>query len=250
MAQQEVSGLPAESDTEKDLTDLEAEFLETQRGRDGVPFEDAFCLCRIPFQPEDYSGPQRYCSRWTMRGRTDFCPQHKHMRHLKPTGNLKHGVKAMRHHLLADFNEVEQDAYQTIMDEWTEAYDLDPLSDAETLSSAAIEIIREIRADAILEDEGLRVFRTVYTDDGPARDDNGDVVKEDQEHYLLSERRAIRSEIEKLKQNLGITRAARLRASTEEKKADNLAAIGSKVHEAIEEGDREYDPEDPSYEDN
>lgn len=235
MAANEVTGATPEG-----LEELKEEFLDTKRGQSGVPFDDAFCLTKIQRQPEDYDGPVRYCQRWTCKDRTDFCPHHEHYENLETLAAMKHGVKAMREHLKADFNEREQEAYDRVVEEWADYYGIEDPSSMDTLESLAVEIVREVRADKVIEDEGMKKFRTVY---GP----NGEREEEDEAHYLLEERRAIRNLIQKLKRDLGITRKHRQKMEVEEDKASHLDALSEQVSDSIEGGD--YEPEIPDNED-
>lgn len=247
MAKREVTGRPRESDEEPDLQDLRDDYIGTPKERDGVPFEHAYCLAGIHSQPDDYDGPEdRYCCKRTRQGRTDYCSFHEHYENLHDPhlASMTHGVRATREGLRKSFSEKEQKAFEEIVYEWSDYMETDNPAAMDTLESLAIEIIREVRADAVLEDEGLKKFRKVWTEEGPARDDMGNVVEEDEAHYLLSERRSIRNSIEKMKKNLGLTPKHRDKMTAESEKTDSMRAFMDDVNEAIESEDAEYDPDD------
>lgn len=236
MAKREVSGRPATSAHEPDLDDLEAEYEDTPKARSGVPFEEAYCLTNIQRQPEEYDGPNRFCTRRTAKDSDRFCPVHAHYKHLSKTANMKHGVRALREHLLDDFDAKEQEAYRIITEEWPEYYDRVDPSSTEDFHTMAIEIVREVRADAIIQDEGLTHMSDVYHEDQV-------VGQEEQSHYMLSERRAIRSEIGKIKDRLGITPRHLDRMDAEEERSESLSGLRDKMNENIDVDEGSFDPD-------
>lgn len=236
MAKLEITGASPE-----ELEDLREEYRETPQAARGVPFGDAYCLTKIQNQPDDYDGPERFCKTRTMNGRDDYCQFHEHYENLSPTANMTHGVTALRKHLVESFSEAEQEAYHEIREEWVDYYDLEAPGDIDTVESMAVSIIREFRADMVIEggdgatDTPLTTIRNVFGPEGELVD------QEDVPHYLLEERRSIRRLIERCKENLDITRKRRNKHEVEQDKSGQLEAISKSVDEAIEGG--EYDPD-------
>lgn len=238
MAANEVTGK-----TPEQLKELEAEWEDRDKDAD---FEDAYCLTKIQRQPDDYDGPTRYCSQRTLRGRDDFCVNHEHYENLDKLANMQSGVKALRENLKEDFTEAEQEAYDTIMEEWPEYYDIEDPSSLETLESLAVELVREVRADMVVEeyrtdnprgdDRGFTKVKDVFGPEG------GVVGTEDVPNYILEERRKCRRLIEKMKDNLGITRKHQDRMDAEEEKANSIDTVTQGISDAIEGG--EYNPDD------
>jgi len=131
MASDELTG-----GTAADIADLKEEYKDTPLSwSKGVEFVRAYCLSEIGKQPDDYSGPQRYCKNYVAKytdnnGKEqrkpccDFHGGHSHaeetQENLSKLANLSHGYYAMQEHLLEDLDENERAAYDTIMDKGSE----------------------------------------------------------------------------------------------------------------------------------
>lgn len=231
--------------TPEELEGLKEEYLQTRRGQDGVPFDDAYCLFTIPKQPEDYDGPERYCTSYTAKGRTDVCRSHKkNVDNLDPTAPMKHGLRALQKNVVEDFTEAEQAAYDAIYEGWSDHYDIEDPGSLDTLHSLAVEIVKESRADRVVEDyrdrndgsdDGLTKVKAVYGPEG------GVVGTEDVPNYVLEERRKLRRAIQSMKDDLGITRKHQDKMEVAEEAA-GITEVADEMDEAIS-GDHEYDPE-------
>lgn len=184
----------------------------------------------------------------------DFCYRHRFMRHLEsgehtehldPTANMSHGLRALRKYLIEDFSDDEREAYETIVSEWQEYYDIEDPSSVDTLESMAVEIVREIRADRMIEehknnarytDEGLTLLKENYGPDGSFQ--NTEPVPD----HIVEYRQKARRLAEKLKTNLGITRKHQEKLDAESSKTETLEAISSSVSDSLDGG--EYDPDE------
>ena len=198
MARSEVCGRPEHSDREPDLEDLREEYQGTPKHQQGFALEEAYCLAKIGRQPEEYDGPNRYCVKRTSAGRTDTCRVHKKNRNLEPLAAMKHSAYATSAAVRESFTEEEAEAYEGIVDEWREYYDIEAPDKLHTLSEVAIEIIRSARINEFLfsrEDGGLEIIRE-------QRGPTGEVIREPYAHHLLSESRATTRQIEELKETI------------------------------------------------
>jgi len=142
MAAGEVTG--ADQD---ELLELEAQFLNSPTHQEhGIPFDVAYCLNKIGKQPDDYDGPTRYCKKRVGKTIDDgdgeydeasyntFCrfhggnaeeAGHEHKDNLENprTVTITHGAWAEDEHLMMDFNDEEQELFDSIMEEWPKIYD-------------------------------------------------------------------------------------------------------------------------------
>lgn len=249
MAKQSVSGRTAEQ-----LAELRQEY-------DGdMDFERRYCLAKIPHQPEDYDGPQRYCVKRDTRSIGDawLCPYHGgsgsvQSQNLEKLAAMKHGMTAAREHLIEDFDEKDRALYDWIMESYPEAYDIDveeSPADAYDLHRLAAEIVRAERGRGFLIEEGEVNETEKYTDEGViVRNDEGDVVTEKSEHYLSQMMHRQDKKITQLQKELGITRKERERRDTQQDAADAVKAFSELGKKFLDRDNKEYDPENEPWDD-
>ena len=230
--------------TKSELQELKREFLQTNRGK-LYDFEDCFCLSKIPRQPDDYNGPQRYCVSRNVKAKTKRCKFHlgyapPNPEHLDPLANMKHGMNAKRENLVKDFSDADQQLYDWVVEEWPEAYDVnvddDPLSEYE-FHALAIEIVRAERAEGFLIREGEDNQKKVF---GP----DGSVHYEDIPHYLADMLQRQRKLIMRMEDNLGISRKKRLQNETAKDATEVMKSFAEVGASLISETDAGYDPDD------
>jgi len=240
MASGKVTGKTAE-----EIEDLRAEFAEMKRS-EWIEFEDYYCLAKIPRQPDDYDGPQRYCSSNNVEHKIKRCKFHggrNKTEHLDPLANMKHGMRATRESLMKDMhsdgNEWQLDLYEWITESWPEAYDVDvsedPLAEYE-FHALAVEIVRAERAEGYILREGENGKKRVFSP-------TGEQYFDDIPHYLADMIQRQRKLIMKMEDNLGISRKKRLQndqAADATEVMKSFADVGASL---IKGADTEYDPE-------
>lgn len=154
MAKYSVSGR-----TKAQLEELRQDHREKISGEASPQsFEERYCLAKIPRQPDDYDGPQRYCinQETYSHGSNWLCPYHGgkgDTEGLDDTAAMKHGVTATLEHLVDDFSEKDQALYNWITEQYIESYGLDPENDPATrydLHRLAAEIVRAVRAGVLV----------------------------------------------------------------------------------------------------
>lgn len=239
MASRKVTGK-----TKSELRTLKAEFKKTNRGQ-LYDFEECFCLAKIPRQPDNYDGPDRYCySRNLVHGKTR-CKFHGGAGHgnpeyLDPLANMKHGMNAKRENLVKDFSEADRQLYEWIVESWPEAYEVniedDPLA-AYEFHALAVEIVRAERAEGFLVREGEDNEKKVF---GP----DGSVHFEKVPHYLADMLQRQRKLIMRMEDNLGISRKKRLQNETAKDATDVMKSFAEVGASLISEADAEYDPDE------
>lgn len=253
MAKQEITGA-----TKSELADLR----ESYSGE--APFEEAYCLAKIPRQPDDYSGPPRYCQKRDVSkvGSNHLCKFHGGDRtddfedvleNLDKLAPMKHGMEATREHLIEDFDDKDTALYDWIIDSYPEAYDIDIKDDPAAvydLHRLAAEIVRAERGRGYLLREGEVKEDPVRTEEGQVViDENGDVVTEKSEHYLAQMMYRQDNKITKLEKELGISRKEQLK---QDKSDDAVEAITKGFSELgaafLQREDTDYDPEDEPWE--
>jgi len=249
MAQKELTG-----GTPEDIADLRSQFEGTPVHDSGVNFDRAYCLSKIGKQPDDYNGVQRYCKNRVSKitddsgdeQRAPCCNFHggrstnaKSQENLEKLGNLSHGYYAMEEHLLEDLDEREREAYEVIMQEGA-AKGITREEDFfswESLQSLALNIVTDRRLRKIINKEGVTREVNEFSAQGELLD------TQDEEHHLIGVSQSQRRLIEKLKDNLGLTR----------KHQDEMDAIGEGgtikflsegMESALDDDDQEYDPDE------
>jgi hypothetical protein len=264
MALGEVTGY-----TEAELAELRDQHESNPLYRDHeIPFEVAYCLCRIGKQPEDYDGPQRYCSRrasklkpeeWAERYEEPYeakderaychtCAFHGRtidgdvsgMEEVRLHAAIKHGAYATDKHLQMDFNDAEQTVYDSIVGTWPDIYDW-PARDEDParyliLDKVATNVVRTERCEDYLDDDG-----EVHLD--PVFDDQGVVMGHREiENPLSREYRLLVGEVNDMLKELGLTPKEQAKQGTRQQSADALGAITQVVSEAVVGSDGDYDP--------
>lgn len=225
-----------------------------------IPFEVAFCLDPIGKQPDEYDGPQRYCTRRAAK-RKDY-DGHKYDReaygrvckfhggptrgdwgddNLEPlTAAITHGAFADDEHLKMDFNDDEQELYDSIMEDWPEIYDWPPRSE----DPARYRILRRVAVNevrAIREEEYLDDAEVVEIED---RDEQGVVMgTHDEENPLAREYRLLMSEVTNQMKELGLTPKEQQKMDSLSSQADKDDALSEIAKDALDDDDREYDPD-------
>jgi hypothetical protein len=244
MAKKSVSGK-----TKEELDELRKEF-ENSPASEEKTFEEAYCLAKIPRQPDDYDGPERYCvlRRVKENGRCKFHggEGYGNPENLDPLANMKHGMYATEENLMKDFDEKDRALYNWVLTAYPEAYDIDLTEDPSShhdLRILAIEMVRSERGYGHIIKEGEKMEKPVRNAEGElVVDSDGEVVTEDSEHYLAGMMNRQNNLLIKIKKSLGITRKQRLeREETEEgtEVIETIAEIGSEV---IDSDAKEYDP--------
>jgi hypothetical protein len=247
MAAGELTGWTAE-----ELKDLRSDFEGTPVHQSGVHFETAYCLNKIGKQPDEYDGPQRFCVNRAKKyedddGKEQYAPACRFHggrkgdtadENLEKLANLSHGYYAMQEHLLEDLSDEEEEAYEEIMERGAEkgiTRENDFFS-WESLQSLALNIVTDRRLRKTINDEG--VVRTVneYSAQGELLD------QQEEEHHLLKISQSQRRLIEKLKENLGLTRKHQDEMEAIEE-GGRIEFLSEGMESALEDGE-EYDPED------
>lgn len=249
--------------TPAQLAEAKEDFDEEARG---LSFEVYYCLAKIPNQPSDYDGPTRYCMEAARRKRgfqTDdphpswvenACKHHGGAKGMKdgdasrlPDGEIagiKHGLYAEDEHLRMDFNDAEQQLYDSIMEEWPDIYDW-PTEDEDParyliLRKVATNVVRSNRAEDYLDDEGEVHFRDAIAEDGT-------VVEEDkipEENTLSREYRLLLNQMMDMMRELGITPKARQQMDTMEAEQSKDEAVADIASDALDSDDGDYDPDE------
>lgn len=256
MATFEVSGY-----TEEEVEERKRKYLSVREKRgdaDYKPtFEEAFCLAKIPKQPDDYDGPQRYCmSDNTMRnGR---CKHHggavsgNGNENLDKLARMEHGMYATRDHLVEDFDDKDQALYDWIVDNYAEAYDLDLENDPQAaydMHRYAAEAVRAERGRGHLVQEGeIHEEEKISEEGNIVRDEDGNIVTEKSEHYLAKMLHRQDNKLTNLARELGITRKERKKQETTTDAVDAIQSFSEVGKTLLGRSDKEFNPEDEPWE--
>lgn len=227
------------------LMQMKQEFLKTPLS-DSLSFEEAYCLTRIGKQPEEYSGPTRYCRNLAAR-REDGTKAISCRFHggggaggVDPLANMSHGFFVNNQNFLDSLADHEQDFYNEVMYDWPEKYginfDEDP-SAMEDMHALARAIIRDERASVEISDRGLTTTKGQYAPDGTL------LEREEQAHYLISPQQAQRRLVMKMKDELGISRKHRDVMESNGDASDTVAGLVEGMREALDGDANEYDPD-------
>lgn len=247
MAKRSISGR-----TQEEVEELRQEY-------DGE-FEKQYCLAKIPYQPEDYDGPDRYCiNQETYKlGSNWLCPYHGgkgqvNSQNLEKLAPMKHGMTAARENLRKDFDDKDLALYDWITQSYPEAYDInikESPADAYDIHRLAVEIVRAERGRGYLLEEGEVTESEKYTEDGAiVRDKEGEVVTEKSEHYLAGMMHRQDTKITKLQRELGVSRKQRQRAQSTDEAVDAIKNFSQLGKEFLSRDDKDYDPEEQPWED-
>lgn len=243
MASTEVTGK-----TERQLRELRAEFEQSTRGQ-LYDFEDCYCLAKIPRQPDDYDGPDRYCFSTKIVHGANHCKFHGGAGHGNPEtldkyANLKHGMKATRKAILdtmtREGNEWQVELYEWVTEEWPKAYDIDLSNDPNAeyeFHALALEIVRAERAEGWIFKEGEKGQKKIF---GP----DGSVHYEDVPHYLSDMMQRQRKLIMKMEDNLNISRKKRMQNEQAQDATDVLKSFTEVGASLISDADADYDPDE------
>lgn len=250
MASDELTG-----GTAADIADLKEEHQDTPLcWSQGVEFVRAYCLSEIGKQPDDYDGPQRYCKNYVAKytddnGKErrkpccDFHGGHSHTKkaeeNLEKLANLSHGYYAMQEHLLEDLDDKERAAYDTIMEKGAEQGITreDDFFSWESLQSLALNIVTDRRLRKIVNQEGVVREVNEYSAQGQLLD------TQEEEHHLLSISQSQRRLIEKLKDNLGLTRKHQDEMDAMDG-GGTIQFLSEGMESALKDEEKEYDPDD------
>ena len=227
--------------TKEEISQLREEYKDTNRS-EHYEFEEAYCLSRIGRQPEDYDGPQRYCSARAIR--YGLCKNHGaaitrngNEDNLDKLANMKHGMYATDEHLRETMNEREIELYEWVL-EWPEAYGIEIAEDpsaAHDFHTLATEIVREARGkDYILRNSEIRE-KGVYLPDGTK-------VETEELPNTLGE--AMGSQvrlIQKIKDSLGITRKQQAKDENAKTANEVMDSMADAMSGLVEESSG-YDP--------
>lgn len=246
MAKREVTG-----GTKEEIQSLRESFK-------GEDFDATYCLAKIPRQPEDYTGPPRYCknTRTSPTGSNHLCKHHGgdlsddfNEENLDKLAPMKHGIHATREHLIEDFDDKDTALYDWIVDTYPDAYDINTDEDPAALYDLhrlAAEIVRAERGRGFLLREGEVKEDPVRNEEGRVViDDEGNVVTEKSEHYLAQMMYRQDNKITKLEKELGISRKEQMKQDTSDEAVEAITKGFSELGAAfLQREDKEYDPED------
>jgi len=166
MARESITGITPE--------EVKAKRYEFDVEEDHNPsFDEAYCLCEIPHQPDDYDGPPRFCYS-AATGKVGGVTRCKHHGRHADTSNLDklaamtHGLTALRKHIRQTFDEKDAALYDWVVNKYPAAYDInneESPADAYDIHRLAVEIVR---ADAYPIRSVDRVIVTIRgLDPGP-----------------------------------------------------------------------------------
>lgn len=244
----------------------EAEIAAKRKSFEGSEeeWQQKYCLSKIPRQPEDYDGPPRFCQNTDTHklGSNYRCKYHgggreddfeEDTKRLTPLGNMKHGMKATRENLIADFDEKDEALYDWIMETYPEAYDIDFEEDPSSmydLHRLAAEIVRAERGRGYLIREGEVKEDPVRNDEGRVViDEDGEVVTEKSSHYLAQMMKDQDNKITKLEKELGITRKEQMRQDTSDDAVEALTKGFTELGAAfLQRDEKDYDPDETPWE--
>lgn len=240
MASREVSGK-----TVQELAELEFEFEKKPRAA-WYEFEDYYCLAGPLRQPDDYDGPDRYCSQVAeANGRCRFHggknPAGGRPENLDPLANLKHSMYASEDTIRETMTDDERQLYDWIMS-WAEVYGIDPDADPsayDDLRTLAVERVRQERSsDYILAKQTEVTEEGVYTSDGQL------LETREVPHSLIDSHQSQIRLIQKIKDTLGITRKAQQKGEQAETAMEVMDGFAGALSDLISGDDGDYDPDD------
>mgnify|MGYP000034628515 CR=1 FL=1 len=247
---------------EEELRQLEGEYYHTPKYQnDKIPFEVAYCLREIGKQPDDYDGGQRYCKRRAARiddedkhDKASYAVHcHTHGGDLKSVGHeqkhnlenpataaIKHGAEAKDEHLIMDFDDDEQNLYDSIMEDWPEIYDWPSRSEDPAryriLRRVAVNEVRAMREEDYLDNHEVH--------EEPVFDDQGvQIGSKEVENPLAREYRLLMSEVTNQMRELGLTPKERQKMDTLSSEEDKNDAVSEIAGDALRSEDASYDPD-------
>lgn len=229
------------------------------------PYDEHYCLAKIPQQPDDYDGPQRYCMNFSDvidRGDAFLCKNHGGALQPMTDENRKdphiagitHGMNAELKNLVKAFDEKDQALYDWITQEYPEAYginvDEDPAA-AYDLHRLAAEIVRAERGRGFLIEEGEVHEKEVRGEDGGIviDRDTGEVVTEKSEHYLAGMMHRQDKKISNLEKELGISRKERLKQDATDSAVESIKSFAEVGKTLLNREEQEYDGSEEPWKD-
>jgi hypothetical protein len=261
MALREITGAsPSELETLRDKYYNTPQYLNH-----GIPFDLAYCLNKIPRQPDHYDGPERFCKqRAAKKNEDDYigdstdkaafavcCHSHgghvtkhghkyKHKLEDPRTARITHGAYADDEHLKMDFDENEQKLYDSIIEDWPDIYNWPPRSEDPAryriLRRIAVNEVRSMREEEYLDGHEVH--------EEPIFDDQGvQVGSKEVENPLAREYRLLMSEITNQMRELGLTPKEQQKMDSLSAKENKDDAISDIATEALQDEERGYDPE-------
>lgn len=241
--------------TVQELAELQWEYEHSPKfEQEGVPFEEAYCLTRIGKQPEDYDGPDRWCS--NRAGRGEDGEHHPSCRfhggsnggdvdNLEIYAALKHGMYALPETIRETLSEEENAVLDDVL-EWPEIYEIDLDEDpaaGHTFDTMAIEIVRQFRTSLYILQEYEVTTQGVYAASGERlMDETGNPVSEDVPNSLISAHQTQIRLIESMKDSLGVSRKARKANEQAEDRTDSIDGLSQALGGLIKSGEGSYDP--------
>ena len=243
MAKQKVTGL-----TEEEVEELHEEFLDLPAS-EWYEFEERYCLWMIPYQPEDYDGPDRYCpnTAQSKKGGWHRCHYHKNrgakMTENMTPGNPKHFMYASEEYLLNHLTEEELELYERILG-WAEIYGIDKDEDPaawDDLCILAKQRVREVKASKYIFEEGEIREKMVRDEEGNVvLDDDGNPVTEDDTNTISEEYRRLIGLIQSLKKQLIISRKERSKAEDRNIVADSAEMSSKAFSELVSDDEKNF----------
>lgn len=247
--------------TESEIEELRSEFYDSlEDWKKETSFEDNYCLAKIPKQPPEYDGPDRYCTLRRVKkvGNSYHCEFHGgagngNPENLEKLAPMKHGMHATRDHLIEDFDEKDQALYDWIVEEWPDSYDI-PLEDdpqaAYDFHRLAVEVVRAERGRGFLIEEGEITETEKISEDGSiVIDDTGEIVTEKSEHYLAKMMHRQDKKISEIEKELAITRKERQRQDSTDSAVEAIKDFASLGDAFINRDENEYDPDNKPWAD-
>lgn len=238
MARRELTGK-----TKTQISELRRSFNASKRG-EMYDFEEYYCLAGPLRQPDDYSGPDRYCSQPSIKyGR---CRHHggraiPHPEKLDKFGNLKHSMYASEDTIRETMTEEERELYDWIMS-WAEVYGIDLETDPSSfddLRTLAVERVRQERGtDYLLAKQTEVTTEGVYTSQGEL------LERKEVPHSLIDAHQSQIRLIQKIKDTLGITRKAQNNDEKAQSAVEVMDTFAGALTDLIGADGGEYDPED------
>jgi len=246
---------------------LQHEIAERKANRDKeTPFEETFCLAKIPHQPDDYDGPPRYCMnpRTKQVGSSHRCKHHGGNGYdagsrldddyLENHVHMKSGMKATVENLKEDFDEKDEALYNWIVEAYPEKYDIDLEANPGLmydLHRLAAEIVRAERGRGQLMEEGEVRENEVTDEEGRVVTDpnTGEVITKKSKHYLADMMARQDSKITKLEKELGITRKEQRKHDQTEDAIGTMKDFMDIGSAFIDRDGQEYNPDEQPWED-
>jgi len=173
----------------------------------------------------------------TKAGRTKQGHKHKDNLENPLTAGITHGAYADDEHLKMDFDEQEQELYDSIMEDWPEIYDWPTRSEDPAryriLRRIAVNEVRALREEDYIDNHEVHV-KEIPTESG--------VQKEEVENPLSREYRLLMSEVTNQMRELGLTPKERQKMDTLESEQSANEVVTDIASEALDSEDQDYDP--------